>query len=107
MNHLSCCIDATHQYKMFVSPEIMNKSVLPFLMFSFVAVLTLELVLEMVKHALRVARRRGVDEIFHGIDQHVVLHSWTGKSPTAHACNGEIDKTQKCFFFFFLGFKCF
>ena len=42
---------------MFVSPEIMNKSVLPFLMFSFIAVLTLEFVLEMVEHALRVARR--------------------------------------------------
>lgn len=92
---------------MFVSPEIMNKSVLPFLMFSFIAVLTLELVLEMVKHALRVARRRGVDEIFHGIGQHVVLHSWTGKSPTAHACNREIDKTQRSFFPPPQGFKCF
>lgn len=38
-----------------VLPEIMNKSVLPFLMFSFIAVLTLELVLEMVEHVLRVA----------------------------------------------------
>lgn len=35
-----------------LSPEVVNKSVLPLLMFSFIAVLTLKLVLEMAEHAL-------------------------------------------------------
>lgn len=43
------------EIKICLSPEIMNKSMLPLLMLPFVAVLTLELLLEMVEHALRVA----------------------------------------------------
>lgn len=65
----------------------MNKSVSPFLVLAFVAVLPLKLVLEVVEHALRVARGRGVDEVFHRIGQHVVLHSGTRKPAAAHPCN--------------------
>lgn len=86
---------------MVLSPEIMNKSMLPFLMFSFIAVLTLELLLEMVKHALWVAWCWGVDEIFHWIGQHVVLHSWTRKSPTAHPYRRKFDKPDKHFQYFY------
>lgn len=62
----------------------MNKSMLPLLVFSFIAVLTLELLLKVVEHALWVAWSWGVDELFHWVGQHVVLHSGTRKSPTSH-----------------------
>lgn len=85
---------------MHLLPEIINKRVLPLLMLPFIAVPTLKLIFEMVEHALRVAWRWGVDQIFHWIGQHVVLHSRTRKISTAHTFGKYFDKTEKCFAYF-------
>lgn len=69
----------------------MDKSVLPLLMLSFISVVTLKLVFEITEHALRVARGRGVDQIFHWIRQDMVLYSRTRKSTAAHPCDRAID----------------
>lgn len=74
----------------------MNKSVLPLLMFPFITVLTLKLLLEMAEHALWVTCGRGVDQIFHWIGQHVVLHSWTRKSSTGHLCQLKWTEQKAC-----------
>lgn len=55
---------------------------LPLLVLLLLAVLTLKLLLEVVEHPLRVACSGGVDQIFHWIGQHVVLHTWTWKTST-------------------------
>lgn len=57
---------------------------LSLLVLHVVAILTLELLLEMTEHLLRVARSRGVDEFFHRVSQQVVLHPWTWESPASH-----------------------
>lgn len=62
----------------------MEKRLVPRLVLHMVHVLPLELVFEMVKDALRVAGRRRVDEVFHRIGHHVVLHSWTWESSACH-----------------------
>lgn len=72
---------------------------LPLLVLPFIAVLPLELVLEMAEHALWLAWRWGVDEIFHWIGQHMVLHSRTRKPTTTHAC---IETQQEGVFVFLL-----
>lgn len=64
----------------------MNKSLLSDLVFFFAFIATLELFFEVAEDALGVARRRRVDEFFHGIGQHVMLNSRTRKALAGHTC---------------------
>lgn len=66
------------------SPLIVQKRLVPRLVLRVVGVLPLVLVFEVVEEALRVAGRRRVDEIFHGVGHHVALHSWTWESFACH-----------------------
>lgn len=67
----------------------MYKSVFPLLVLPLVDIATLELLLEVAKHALGVAGDWRVDQVPQGIGQQVVLHARAWEALTLHTWGWE------------------